>query len=144
MDAPSKKQKTGNGEYHQPDTLLLICSRAAAESIRARDVKKIPVDLYEHLQRHMHPRRQKAVFSEAKKWYDNGQLLYIENWKDGKMNGEWKVWYPNGRLMCIHNWKDGKRDGEHKGWDPNGNILYIEYWEDGKIEKMKVYNQSGE
>ena len=33
---------------------------------------------------------------EHKKYYDNGQLEEVGNYKDGKEDGEWKYYYENG------------------------------------------------
>ena len=41
--------------------------------------------------------------------FENGQIKYEENYKDGKREGIYKEWYENGELYYEGNYKDGKR-----------------------------------
>ena len=59
-----------------------------------------------------------------KYWYDNGQINYEENYKDGKRHGLYKRWYENGQVMYEYNYKDGKHHGLYKRWYDNGQINY--------------------
>ena len=40
-------------------------------------------------------------------WYDNGQLSYRANWKNGELDGLQEEWYENGKLKYRANWKNG-------------------------------------
>ena len=44
-----------------------------------------------------------------RRWYDNGQLKYEGNFKDGERDGLWNFWDENGQTKWEQNWKDGKR-----------------------------------
>ena len=45
---------------------------------------------------------------------ENGKLRWIDNYKNGKLEGEWKFYHNNGELEQIRNYKNGKREGEWK------------------------------
>ena len=42
------------------------------------------------------------------RYYDNGQILSKENYKDGKLDGKWTEWYENGQIRGKANFKDGE------------------------------------
>ena len=42
------------------------------------------------------------------RFWENGNLYWIGNYKNGKEHGEWKYFYENGNLELIENWKNGK------------------------------------
>ena len=52
--------------------------------------------------------------------YQDGQLEWEENYKDGKKDGLAKYWYENGQLRFEVNWKDGEPDYSYKSWDEDG------------------------
>ena len=41
-------------------------------------------------------------------YYENGQLGYKRNFKDGKLDGLYESYYENGQLESKENYKDGK------------------------------------
>ena len=41
-------------------------------------------------------------------YHKNGKLKAIENYKNGKPEGEWKFYHNNGKLEEIENYKNGK------------------------------------
>ena len=45
----------------------------------------------------------------SKIWYENNQLRFEINYKDGKEDGKYKEWYENGKLEYERNYKDGER-----------------------------------
>ena len=51
--------------------------------------------------------RQIELFSDYKKYYDNGQLQWHCHYKDGKKHGESKWYNPNGRLCWHEQYNDG-------------------------------------
>ena len=57
-------------------------------------------------------------------YYENGQLKYKSNYKDGKREGEYLTYQvdEDGKIWVKGNFKDGKRVGE-----------WIHYYEDGRI-----------
>ena len=52
--------------------------------------------------------------------FENGQKSIEENYKNGKLNGEWLAWYDNGKQKTRGNYLDGKKDG-----------AWTHLWEDG-------------
>ena len=52
--------------------------------------------------------------------FANGQNSIEENYKNGKLNGEWLAWYDNGKQKTRGNYLDGKKDGD-----------WTHLWEDG-------------
>jgi len=159
----SKQTNKTRIAQQEPASLLEQCSQVVAGWIRKEDCKRIPVDLYEPLQRQMDPERQRKVFGqvkhwhangqlwwveswkegkkhgETKGWYDNGQLSWIGHWKGGKKPGEWKKWYANGQLAWVESWKDGQKHGETKGWHDNGQLAWVESWKDGRVQGERQY-----
>ena len=69
-------------------------------------------------------------------WYENGQLEYEHNYKNGKPHGKWLGWNENGQLKYEHNYKNGKEQGKCWYWYKNGKeqgkCLY--WYENGQLE----------
>jgi len=42
-------------------------------------------------------------------WYNNGQLKYEHNYKNGKLHGKCLGWYESGQLRYENNYKNGVR-----------------------------------
>ena len=57
-----------------------------------------------------------------KGYYENGQLRYETNYKDGIVDGLGKGWYENGQLKSEWSYKDGELISE-KCWDEEGNEI---------------------
>ena len=60
-------------------------------------------------------------------YYENGQLEYKENFKDGRRNGRTEFYYENGQLQYEWNYKDGKPEG-----------LQESYYEDGRLRSTRT------
>jgi antitoxin component YwqK of YwqJK toxin-antitoxin module len=78
-------------------------------------------------------RNNKRIYNDGvhKEYYENGQISYLENYKDGKLNGLQKAWHKNGQLACEGNYIDEldlflKRDDNWKCWDEEGNEIECE------------------
>ena len=65
-------------------------------------------------------------------WYENGQLKWEDNYKNGKEHGKWLYWYENGQLEWEENWKDGKPHGKCLGWFESGQLEYEHNYKNGK------------
>ena len=65
----------------------------------------------------------KLIKSEG--WYDNGNKEFIENHKNGRLEGMQEHWYENGYKASTCNYKNGRLEGKYEVWDDNGNKLYI-------------------
>jgi antitoxin component YwqK of YwqJK toxin-antitoxin module len=70
---------------------------------------------------------------EIKRYYPNGQLREISNYKNGLLEGEYKWYYDNGQLEEISNWKNDRLDGENKrySYSDNEKLERISYWKNG-------------
>ena len=99
------------------------------------------------------------------KKYKSGQVKSIENFKNGKLNGEFKeflkmaslfqigtfkngdmknikVFYENGNLKFEQNLKD--RKGKYRGYYPNGMLeVEGEVFQGDEIGLWKYYNEEG-
>lgn len=62
-------------------------------------------------------------------YYENGQLKYKVNYKNGKEDGPFECYHKNGQLESIGVYKDGKLYN-----------VYKEYDEDGKLVKSATYS----
>ena len=65
------------------------------------------------------------------KYYDDGKILEVSNFKDGKMNGERTLYYPSGKIMQVENYVDNKFEGK-----------FIAYNEDGSLQQEGLYKDN--
>ena len=99
------------------------------------------------------------------KKYKNGQVKSIENFKNGKLNGEFKEFFENGSLFQIGTFKNGdmknikvfyengnlkfeqnlkNRKGKYRGYYPNGKLeAEGEVFQGDEIGLWKYYNEEG-
>ena len=99
------------------------------------------------------------------KKYKNGQVKSIENFKNGKLNGEFKEFFENGSLFQIGTFKNGDmknikvfyengklkfeqnlkdRKGKYRGYYPNGKLeVEGEVFQGDEIGLWKYYNEEG-
>ena len=99
------------------------------------------------------------------KKYKNGQIKSIENFKNGKLNGEFKEFFENGSLFQIGTFKNGDmknikvfyengnlkfeqnlkdRKGKYRGYYPNGMLeVEGEVFQGDEIGLWKYYNENG-
>lgn len=61
-----------------------------------------------------------------KKWYESGQLMLEQNYKNGAEHGEQKSWWPNGLLMMQGTSINGKRYRQFQYWDINGKTRKVD------------------
>ncbi len=87
-----------------------------------------------------------------KKFYPDGKIQSMSQYKNGKPEGYTREYYPNGRLSFIQTVHDGKINGPVKAYYENGalkaEIRYVdnledgilkEYYEDGKVKEEATY-----
>ena len=67
------------------------------------------------------------------RFYENGQLRYKANLKDGKPEGLWEYYFDTGQLETKRNFKNGKIDGLHEEYYENGQLRCKENYKDGQI-----------
>lgn len=99
------------------------------------------------------------------KKYKSGQVKSIENFKNGKLNGEFKEFFENGSLFQIGTFKNGdmknikvfyengklkfeqnlkNRKGKYRGYYPNGKLeVEGEVFQGDEIGLWKYYNEEG-
>ena len=99
------------------------------------------------------------------KKYKNGQVKSIENFKNGKLNGEFKEFFENGSLFQVGTFKNGdmknikvfyengnlkfeqnlkNRKGKYRGYYPNGKLeVEGEVFQGDEIGLWKYYNEEG-
>ena len=99
------------------------------------------------------------------KKYKNGQVKSIENFKNGKLNGEFKEFFENGSFFQIGTFKNGDmenvkafyengnlkfkqnlkdRKGKYRGYYPNGMLeAEGEVFQGDEIGLWKYYNEEG-
>lgn len=63
--------------------------------------------------------------------YENGQLAYERNYKDGLLHGISKSWYENGQRSSVGNFLNEKLNGSVKAWGINGDLEYDRDYEKG-------------
>lgn len=66
----------------------------------------------------------KPVTGFVREWYENGQLRFEYNFKDGERDGLQREWFKNGRLRFECPYKDGEQDGLQRAWNEYGHLLY--------------------
>jgi antitoxin component YwqK of YwqJK toxin-antitoxin module len=99
------------------------------------------------------------------KKYKDGQVESIENFKNGKLNGEFKEFFEDGSLFQVGTFKNGEmknirvfyengnlkfeqnlkdRKGRYKGYYPNGQLEEEgEVFQGEKIGVWRYYNEEG-
>lgn len=97
------------------------------------------------------------------KKYKNGQVKSIENFKNGKLNGEFKEFFEDGNLSQIGTFKNGDmenikvfyengnlkfeqnlkdRKGKYRGYYPNGQLEIVgEVFQGDEIGLWKYYSE---
>ena len=68
--------------------------------------------------------------------YEEGKLIWRENYKDKKLNGLFEYFYDTGDLRKKGYYKDGEIEGIVEYFYKNGNIKSKEYYEKGKTERL--------
>ncbi len=82
---------------------------------------------------------------------DKTRFKYQEgSFVDGLEQGTWTLFYPDGNILNIQNYKNGKLDGEFKTLDRYGRVIATGHFVDGKKEgewitekgtKIETYEQ---
>jgi antitoxin component YwqK of YwqJK toxin-antitoxin module len=80
----------------------------------------------------------------VKKIYDNGQIEWLQQYKDGKSHGLQTLWHENGQKEGEVNYKDGREDGLATKWSENGQKTGEGNYKDGKADGVWTsYNDDG-
>ena len=81
--------------------------------------------------------KRNGKFKKGKKdglwetYYENGQLLFKENYKNGKRDGLSEWYLLDGQLSEKGNYKDGKKDGLWEWFNEDGSLKKTETWKNG-------------
>jgi|TARA_B100001964_G_scaffold226570_1_gene275606 antitoxin component YwqK of YwqJK toxin-antitoxin module len=83
------------------------------------------------------------------KWvyfYENGDVLKEEEYKNGKLNGLFRQFFPNGNISVGGSYKDGLKTGPWLYNKENGERHIFEFeYKEGKLDGyMSTYNEMGE
>ena len=74
-----------------------------------------------------------------KEVYPNGQTELLENYVNGKREGNRTLWYPNGQLYGREYYSNGLRDGKSTWFYPSGEVLTEDYFTQGKPCNVSRY-----
>jgi antitoxin component YwqK of YwqJK toxin-antitoxin module len=78
-----------------------------------------------------------------KYYYDNGDLRYVRNYKDGKAEGLWEYYVSGGRLWFRSNYKNDKADGLREEYYKNGNIKEQSFLKEGNCLETIIFGNTG-
>ena len=85
---------------------------------------------------------RELVSSSNYDYYDNGQLSYSENYKDGELHGLSESYYENGQLEWSSNYKDVLH-GLSESYYENGQLQFSENFKNGRHGLFKWYLKNG-
>ncbi len=71
--------------------------------------------------------------------FESDQLMSLENYKQGKLNGIKKVFYKDGSLAEVSNYLNGKIDGVYKKYAENETLLEEINYKKGKLDGPALY-----
>lgn len=71
--------------------------------------------------------------------YQSKQLMTLENYKAGKLNGIKKVFYNDGSLAELANYKEGNLEGVYKKYAENETILEEINYKNGQLNGSALY-----
>lgn len=81
---------------------------------------------------------------KEKSYYDNGNLKFEVDKKNGKLHGKLKVYSRSGMLMKSISYNEGVLEGEAVFYYENGNINTIDYYKDNLLNGRSLrYSENG-
>ena len=79
------------------------------------------------------------------RYWDNGQLVAKQTYKDGKKHGLYEYYLTNGQLFTKGNYKDGKKHGLYETYYRNGQLESKSTYKDGKQNGLwDSYDENGQ
>ena len=75
----------------------------------------------------------------GRSWNENGQLWWEREWHNGQRHGLERWWSLNGKLSLEEHWQNGQRHGLDRAWFPNGQLRLEEHWQNGKRISRKYF-----
>ena len=78
-------------------------------------------------------------------YYENGQLKFRENYKNGIVDGPHEWFHKNGQLDERGNYKNGKEDGVWEKYYENGELEERDNWKEGEQDGLwEYFNENGQ
>ena len=80
---------------------------------------------------------------EYKKFYDDGKILEVANYADGRLNGKRTLYYASGKIMQEENYTDNKFNGKFVAYNEGGSLQQEgEYKDNMMVGTWKNYYTS--
>ncbi|HSD15250.1 MAG TPA: hypothetical protein VLB74_11425 [Flavobacterium sp.] len=73
---------------------------------------------------------------------DSKEIMTLENYVDGKLNGVRKVYFPNGKITEETNYLNGVKHGKYKKYADNGVVLEDSNYKNGQYDGMATFRLS--
>lgn len=70
---------------------------------------------------------------------ESKNIMTLENYTNGKLNGVRTVYYPKGEIAEETNYKDGIKDGPYKKYTEKGIVLEEVVFKNGEIDGIGIY-----
>ena len=68
--------------------------------------------------------------------YDNDQLKFEQNYKDGNLHGRFISWYKSGQKKSEGNYEDGSHQGKWTFWNENGDAEGWTHYRPPNVKKF--------
>tara|TARA_Y100000385_G_scaffold241809_1_gene258436 strand:- start:108 stop:524 length:417 start_codon:yes stop_codon:yes gene_type:complete len=73
----------------------------------------------------------------------NGQVIWLSEYKNGKLHGFTRQWDGNGKLWAEDSYKNGLPDGYQRQWYDNDKFSHEFYYENGKMISGNCFDKKG-
>jgi len=70
---------------------------------------------------------------------DSKEVMTIENYVNGKLDGIRKVFYPSGKIAEETNYKNGKKEGAYKKYAENGIVLEETIYKNNEYDGLAIF-----
>jgi antitoxin component YwqK of YwqJK toxin-antitoxin module len=70
----------------------------------------------------------------TRKWFNNGAVMELRNYKTGKKNGRQTVFWENGHKKFEFTALDDAPEGEMKEWSMDGRLIHLANYRNGQEE----------
>ena len=71
--------------------------------------------------------------------FESSQVMTIENYKLGKLDGNRKIFYKDGKIAEDTNYKSGIKEGNAKTYSEKEKLLDEHFFKDGQFEGLAAY-----
>lgn len=81
---------------------------------------------------------------ESLKFYADGKVSELLNWKNDLKDGKWEQYYENGQIRLTGNYLNGMLDGNYICYNPDGSISITGAYKAGSMDgKWTYFNEDG-